>query len=172
MADRRVRVGRACGRFDRIFTAVAVDVIEPLRFGVIRLYIFITDRPGRREAAVMANLAEVFFTKAEQRGTVEFRIAADVIVGMGMELFAVLVMPHLLGLVFPFEVYRAWIPVVFLSWYVAAAFKKKNPFPCRRKLMGQGAAAGAGADNDHIEMGLRVHVLSYSRKDGCLGSAY
>jgi hypothetical protein len=36
VADRGVRVGRACGWFDGIFAAIAVDVIELLRLGVIR----------------------------------------------------------------------------------------------------------------------------------------
>src|SRR5262245_23117766 len=122
MADRWVRVGRTGGRFGGIFAAVAMHVIEPLRFCVIRFYVFVTDWPGGRKAAVMANFPEVFFPETEQRGAVEFRIAADVVIGVRMELSAVFVVPHFFGLVLSFEVYRSRVQVVFLPRTVAPGF--------------------------------------------------
>src|SRR5215510_14530650 len=112
-----------------------MHVIEPLRFCVIRFYVFVTNWPGRRDAAVMANFAEVFFPEAEQRGAVEFRIAADVVIGVRMELSAVFVVPHFFGLVLSFEVYRPRIPVVFLPRNVATAFQEQNALAGGSQLM-------------------------------------
>src|SRR5262245_8838665 len=105
----------------------------------------------------MGNLTEVFFPETEQRRAVEFRIAADVVIGVRMELFAILVVPHLFGLVLSFEVYGAGIPVVFFTRNVSAAFQEQNALAGGSQSMGERAAAGAGADNDHIEMVLRGH---------------
>src|SRR5262249_46011324 len=124
MTHRRVRIGRAGGRFSGIFTAFTMHVIEPLGLGVIRLYVFVTNRPGRRESAVMLNLTEVFFAQTEQGSAVKFRIATDVVIRMRMELFAVLVVPHLFRLVLSFEVHGAGIPVIFFARNIAAAFKE------------------------------------------------
>src|ERR1041384_7878890 len=46
----------------RIFTSITVYLIKVFGFGVIRLQLVITDGPGRRDAAVMTNLAKVFFS--------------------------------------------------------------------------------------------------------------
>ena len=80
MANGRVWVGRARGRFGGIVAAVSMHMIKPLRLGVIRLYVFVTNRPGGRETAVMANLAKVLFSETKQRRAVEFRVAAHVII--------------------------------------------------------------------------------------------
>ena len=81
-----------------------------------------------------------------------------------MELFAVLVVPHLFGLVLSFKIDGAGIPVVFLPWNIATPLQEQNLFSGRRQLMGQRAAASAGADNDHIEMVLRGHVFTPLRQ--------
>ena len=116
----------------------------------------------------MANLTEVFFPETEQRGAVEFCIAADVVVGVRMQLFAVLVVPHLFGLVLSFEVYGAGIPVVFFARNVAAAFQEQDALAGGSQFMGQRAAACAGPDNDHIEMVLRGHLeIPFSGSECC-----
>src|SRR5262249_11030547 len=81
-----------------------------------------------------------------------------------MELFAVLIVPHFFGLVLSFEVYRPRVPVVFLPRNVAAAFQEQNALAGGSQLMRQGAAAGAGADNDYIEMVLRGHIFTPFRQ--------
>src|SRR5215813_3870641 len=81
-----------------------------------------------------------------------------------MELFAVFVVPDLLGLVLSLEIHSAGIPVVFLPRNVAAAFQEQNALAGGSQLMRQGAAAGAGADNDDIEMVLRGHIFTPFRQ--------
>jgi hypothetical protein len=100
----------------------------------------------------MVNLTEVFFPETEQRGAVELSIAADVVISVRMELFAVLVVPNFFGLVFSFEVYGAGIPVVFLPRNIAAPFQEQDALAGGRQLVSQGAPAGASTDNNDIKV--------------------
>src|SRR5262245_6271539 len=79
-----------------------------------------------------------------------------------MELFAVFVVPHFFGLVLSFEVYRPRVPVVFLPRNIAAPFQEQDALAGGSQLMRQGA--GAGADNDYIEMVLRGHIFTPFRQ--------
>ena len=47
----------------------------------------------------MPELAEVFLAQTEQRGAVELGIAADVVIGVRMQVLAVFVAPDFLGVV-------------------------------------------------------------------------
>ena len=97
VAHRRMRIRRARRRLGRVFAALAVDMIQMLGLRVVRLQIVIGDRPRRRNAAVMPELAEVFLAQTKQRRAVELRIAADVVVRVRMQLLAVVVAPDFLG---------------------------------------------------------------------------
>ena len=68
-------------------------LVEVLSLGVIRLKLVVTDGPRRRDTTVMAQLAEVALTQAEQGGAVELGIATDVVIGVGMKIVAILVAP-------------------------------------------------------------------------------
>src|SRR6185503_6820786 len=120
-----MRIATTRRRLGGILAAVAVDMIEPLGFGVIGFHVFVGDRPGRRDPPVMLNLAKVFFAKSKEGGAKEFCIAADVVVGMRVQLVAVFVAPLLFGLIFSFEIDRARIPVVLFTRHIAAAFEKQ-----------------------------------------------
>src|SRR5262245_12531388 len=98
--DRRMTIGPARRRVGRIRPMLAVDVIELLGLAVIGLEIGIVDRPGGRDPAMVYDLTEILLAQAEQRGAVEFGVAADVIMDAGMESPTVLVVPGLLRLVF------------------------------------------------------------------------
>ena len=108
----RIRCTRP--RLGRVDAARAVHVVQILGPGVVRLEVVVADRPGRRDPAVVANLTEVLLAEAEQRRPVEFRVAADVIVGVWVKRLAVPVAPHFLGVVSGFDVDCARAPVVFL----------------------------------------------------------
>src|SRR5581483_1658061 len=152
MADRRMRVRRAAARLGGVFAGVAVHMIEPFGFAVERLQIVVADLPGRRDAAVVLDLAEVFLAQSEQRRAEKFGVAADVIVGVRMKLLAVLVVPFFFGLIFSLEIDRARVPVVFFSRHVVAALEDENLLAARRKLVGEGPAAGAAADDNNVVM--------------------
>src|SRR5918994_6775932 len=105
----------------------------------------------------MPYLAKIFLPQAEQRRAVEFSIAADIVVGVGMKFFAVFVVPDLFRLVLSLEVYRPRVPVVLFSGHIAAAFHKQNLFARCGKLIGERAAAGAAADDNDVIMVLACH---------------
>ena len=65
MADGRVGIRAAGRRLRRIFATFAVNMIDPLGLGVIRLEVFIRDRPCGRDTAVMPDFTEVLLTESE-----------------------------------------------------------------------------------------------------------
>src|SRR6266576_4480827 len=114
----------------------------------------------------MPDLAEVFFAQTKQRGAEKFRVAADVVIGMRVQLVAVFVAPFFFGLILPFEVDRARIPVVFFPRHVTAAFEDDNPFSGRGELVGERAATRAAAYDDDIVMIALRHVSSSESRCG------
>ena len=75
-----------------------------------------------------ADLAKVLFAQPEERGAIELGVAAHVIIGVGMERLAVLVLPHFFRVVLGFDVHRPGAPVVLLPTDVVAAFEQQDPF--------------------------------------------
>src|SRR5207249_5950616 len=126
MADGRPWVWRVGRRLGRVFAAVAVYLVQVLSLRVIRLQIFVRDRPRWGNTAVVPNLAEIFFPQAEQRRSIELRVPTNVIVRVRMEVFAILVEPRLLSVVVAFYVDQLRVPVGFLARHVIAALKDKN----------------------------------------------
>ena len=96
VADRRERVGRAGGRLGRVLAARAVHVVELLGARVVGLHLVVADGPRRRDAVVVAQLAEVLLAQAVQRGAVELGGAADAVVHLRLEGLAVAVVPRVL----------------------------------------------------------------------------
>src|SRR5215207_1495202 len=95
VAHRRVEVGRAGRRLARIRAALAMDLVEVLRLRVVRLELVVSDRPGRRRPAVVAELAEVLPPEPEQRGAIELGVAAHPVVGVRMQVPPLRVAPML-----------------------------------------------------------------------------
>src|SRR5204863_7443969 len=117
-----------------------------------RLELVVPDRPRRRDAAVVADLAEIALAEADQRGAVELRIAADEVVRPGVELLAVLVEPRLRDVVPVLDHHRVRVPVLLFAGHVGAAFEEKDPLSRGSEPMGERAAAGPGADDDDVVM--------------------
>ncbi len=87
--DRRRRIGRAGRRLGGIDAVLAVHLIELLGLGVIGLEFVVADRPGRRDAVVMLQLAEILLAQAIQRRAEHLCRAADEIVHLRLERLAV-----------------------------------------------------------------------------------
>ena len=83
-----MRVRRARRRLGRILAPRAVHLVELLRQRVVRLELVVGDRPGRRDAVVVLQLAEVLLAQPVQRGAVELRRAADEVVDLRLERLA------------------------------------------------------------------------------------
>ena len=75
--DRRVGERAGARRLGRVLAGLAVDEVEPLGLGVVGLEVGVGDRPRRRDAAVVRDLAEVALAKAEQDRAVDLGVAAD-----------------------------------------------------------------------------------------------
>src|SRR5437764_15084883 len=96
-------------------TDSTVDMINALGFGVIRLELAVRDRPGRRSAAEMFNLAKIFFPQTEERGSIEFRVTANVIIGVRMQFCAVCVTPKLYRVVSSVRIHLHRAPIFVLT---------------------------------------------------------
>ena len=84
-----IRIRTAARALGRVLPRLPVHVVEALGLRVPRLEVVVGQRPRGRDAAVMADLAEVLGPQPEQRRAVELRVAADVVVLLGRELVVV-----------------------------------------------------------------------------------
>src|SRR5712692_5374075 len=89
MADGGPGIGGVRRRFGRIFSAVSVHLIQILGLRVVRLQIVITNGPGWRDSAMVAQFAEIFFAQTEQSSTVKLGVTAYVVVCVGVKIPAV-----------------------------------------------------------------------------------
>src|SRR5512143_3046904 len=112
--------------------------------GVVGLELVVRDRPGRRHAAVVPELAEVLAPEPEQRRAVELGVAAHPVVRVRVEILPLRVTPVLARLVATLDVHRPGAPVVGLTGYVVAALEEQDPLARGRQAVEQGAAAGSG----------------------------
>jgi hypothetical protein len=88
-----MRVRRTGRRLRRVLASRSVNLVDLLGLRVVRLEVVVRDRPGRRDAVVVAKLAEVLCAQPVEGGTVELRGPADVVVDLRLERFAVRVVP-------------------------------------------------------------------------------
>src|SRR5215207_5560459 len=100
----------------------------------------------------MPELAEVLFTQPEERGAVELGVAADPVIGVGVQLGAVPSPPLFPGLVATLDIDGAGAPVVRLPGDVVAPLQDQDLLARRRQPVSQRATAGAGTDHDNVEM--------------------
>src|SRR5215467_948994 len=157
MADRRVRIWSARGRFRGIFAPPAVNVIEPLCLQIIRFKIVVGDWPGWGNPAEMPDFPKVFPAQAEEGRAVELRVSPDVIIRVRMERLPVLIAPFFLGLILALDVDRSRIPVGLFATYVIAALQDQDTLAGRGQCVGQRASASAGPDDDYVVVLVRGH---------------
>ena len=113
--DRRVRIRSARGRLGRVLPARPVHLVSLLRERVVRLELVVRDRPGGRDAVVMADLSEVLLAEPVERGAVELRRAADEVVDSWLERLAVRVVPRVRRHVAVVDEHRLRQPVLELA---------------------------------------------------------
>ena len=95
--DGRPGIRGACRRISRVDPVLPVHLIELFGLGVVGLDLFVADGPGGRHAVVMAQLAEILFPEAIERGAEHLGGAADKIVDLGLERLPVRCQPGLGG---------------------------------------------------------------------------
>src|SRR5262245_28488166 len=113
-------VRRTRPRLCRVDAPLAVYLIQAFSRRIVRLHLVVRDRPGRRYATVMLELAEILPTKAEQGGAEELRVPADIVVRVRVQLGAGRSAPHFLRVVAALLVDREGAPVLDLAFDVIA----------------------------------------------------
>src|SRR3954469_24160346 len=117
----------------------------------------------------MAELAEVLASEAVQRGAVELRLAADVVVDPGLEGLAALVVPGIRRHVAVLDEDLFGVPVLDLARQPVATLEDQDPLARRREMTGERPTACAAADDNHVVwsgLGHRYPLLD--RSDGQL----
>ena len=110
--------------------------------------------PSGKKVLVLDRL-EVALAQAEEDPGVDLGVAADEVLGVRSERDAVLVVPALGGDVSLAAEYLFGVPVLALAREVAAALEREDLLARGREAVRERAAAGAGADDDHVVV---VHV--------------
>ena len=72
---------------------LAMHLKEALGPGVIRLHLLVTDRPGGRDAVIVAQFAKVLFAQPIERRAIHFGRPANHIVNLRLEGFVFGVVP-------------------------------------------------------------------------------
>ena len=105
----------------------------------------------------MFDLAKIFFAQPEKRRAIEFGVAADVVIGVRMQLVPVGVPPKLFGVVAALRIHLQRVPVFFLARHEWPALEQENLLAARSEVVRQSAAACAGTDDDEIVMAI-IHM--------------
>ena len=126
MAHGRPGISISRCRFRRVFAAISVHLVKVFGLRVVRFQFVVTDRPGRRNSAVVANLSEILLAQPEERSTIEFRVPTHVIIRVGMQLLTVRVAPQLFGVVLGIDINGLRVPVVLLAGDVITALMNED----------------------------------------------
>ncbi len=126
MGDRRVLIGLARRGFGGILAAHAVNVEKLLRLGVVGLQFVVSDRPRRRNAVMVLQLAEIFLAEAEERRAVHLGRTADTVVNAGLEFLALLVVPGVLSDVTVIDENLGGVPIFLFAREEIAAFQNED----------------------------------------------
>ena len=98
----------------------------------------------------MVDLFEVALAQPEQHASIGLGVGAREVPGVRVELDSVLVVPAFAGdVAFAIEDLLR-VPVLTLAREVAAALHEQDPLARRCEPVRERAAAGAGADDDHV----------------------
>jgi len=160
----RVRVRRAGRRLRWILAPCSVHLVELLGLRVVGLQLVVRDRPGRRDAVVVAQLAEVLLAQPVKGCPVELGCTADEVVNLGLELLAAAVVPGVGADISVLGEDGLRCPVLRLPTQPVAALEQKDPLAGRCEMAGERPAAGAGSDDDHVVV--LGHVLAPRSDEG------
>ena len=159
VGDRRMGVGGAGGRLGRVLAADPVHLVALLGLGVVGLHVVVADRPGGRDAVVVLQLAEVLAAQPVQRGPVQLGGAADEVVDLRLERLAARRRTRCRRRCSGCRRTRR------RPTSSGARGPASRPAPAAgcacpsRPGAGQGAAAGPGADDDHVIVRSSLQLL-------------
>ena len=111
---------------------------------------FIVNGPGRRDAIVVLELAEVFLAQTVERRAIHLGGAADEVVDTGLERLPHPVVPCFLGNVAVLNEYLFDVPVLLLTLQPVATFEHEDALTRRRQVARQRSAARTAANDDDV----------------------
>jgi hypothetical protein len=161
MRDGLISIRFRPGRFGRIFAALTTDAIEFLGGLIIRFEDIILQWPGWRNAVHMPDLFEIALTQAKQHSSINFAVAADVIVKPRMESLPLGIVPGFRGLVVGVNENGLAIPIFAFAREIVAAFQQQDFLACLRQPPSHGSTTGAGTNDNDVIM-LRAHAARLS----------
>ncbi len=147
---RRVGVGRTGPWLGRVFASLPVYMVQCFGLGVVRLELVVDDRPGRRDAVLVPQFAEVALAQAEQRQAVDLRVAPYEVVQARVELLALGTVPGFRRLVGAVDEHGLGIPVLAGTRQVVAALEHQDAFASCSELLSHRAAAWTAANHDQV----------------------
>src|SRR5262249_21390980 len=165
VGDRGEGVGRARRRFGRVLAAGAVDRVELLGLGVVGLHLLIGDRPRRGDPSLVAELTEVLFAQAIERGPVHLGGAAYEVVNFRLEGLAARVIPSIRRDVAVIHEHLGRVPVLWLAREPVAALEQEDALARGCEVAREGAPACPRPDDDHIEV---AHPLISSSRSATM----
>jgi len=145
-----VAVILARGAGERVLAVPAVHPEQVLGSDVVRLQVVVIQRPGRRDTAMMPDLAEVRGQQPEQRRAVHLGVAAYVIMQLGPEGPVAGVVEGLVGGVFRLAEDGAGVPVVSLSRQEVTAFEQQYALAGLGHARRGGRAPRSAADDQDV----------------------
>src|SRR5438552_14638414 len=105
----------------------------------------------------MPNLAKILLPKAEKSSSVEFCVAAHIVVSVRMQVTALNVAPDFLCVVSGVDIDGLRIPIVFLASDIIAAFENQNPLSRRSQVVGQRPSTRSRPDDDQVVLIVVAH---------------
>src|SRR4030095_1204729 len=135
------RIGRAGRRLGRGFAARTVHLVHLRVPGVIGLHVFVGNGPGRGDAVVVLELAEVLLAQTVERRTIHLSGATDKVVDAGLEGVTVFVMPEITGTIAFLDEHFFGAPVLGFAPEPVAAFEYEDALTRRRQVVCQRPAA-------------------------------
>src|SRR6266481_5330655 len=105
----------------------------------------------------MPNLAKILLPQAEKSGPVELCVAANIVVGVRMQVAALNVAPDFLRVVPGFDIDGLRTPIVFLASDIIAAFENQNPLSRRSQVVGQRPSTRSRPDDDQVVLIVVTH---------------
>ena len=159
--DGRKGVRRRCRWVGRVLTTCTVHLVELLRLGVVRLHDVVADRPGRRDAVVVLDLAEVALAQPVKGRSVKLGRPADEVVDLGLKRLAVAVEPPVGRHVAVLHEHRFGVPVLGFAGQPIAALEYQHALAGRCQPVGKRATAGSRSHDDQVVM-LGHHPVLFS----------
>ena len=148
MRYRRPRIFLRPGTLGRILAMHAAYLVEPFGLGVPGLEFLVSERPGRRHAVHVCDLAEVGRAQAAQGGAVELGGAADVVVHARLERAPGPVAPGILRDVAAGVEHLKWLPVTQFPGQEIPPLEQQDPFSRHGQRPRQRSAAGPASYYD------------------------